>query len=208
MSVIPVFVESATGSWLDWAGLAASLVTLIFVAWSAYSQWQSGRNQVQPVFAIWASYPGHEDGLCTIDVHNKGFGPAIIRDFQVFYKEKKGKGFSHEKVRDVLGKAFEGQIRVSKVAAMDFGFAMGANDYMTIASFYPPEEKGPPDGGRECLRMPNDELAGYMADFSLVIRYTDVYERKWVFVTDKFKGHTFRDCQRGKIYQKFAHLLT
>ncbi|SDK78353.1 hypothetical protein SAMN05661010_00070 [Modicisalibacter muralis] len=209
--MIQVFIEAAGSNWIDWMGALASVVTLWFVAWSAHSQWRTGRNSVQPVFSVWASYPGHEDELCTVEIHNKGFGPAVIQDFRVFYNNKQGQGFSHEKVRDVLRKAFDKNIRVSRVAAMDFGYAMGAGDHIELASFYPPEENRQSVGAWERVRISNEALAGHMSGFSLVIRYSDVYERKWIFVTHQFEGHTFRDKPKSRTYRelssKFGHLL-
>lgn len=194
----------AGNNWIDWVGILASFLTLCFVAWSAYSQWRTGRNSVQPVFAVWASYPGYKDDLCTVEISNKGFGPATVEEFSVFYKGEPGKGFSHEKVRDVLQEAFAGKACILKVAAIDLGYAVGAGETVVLASFYPPEEDKYSVGVRERGAISNEALAGYMSDFSLVVRYTDVYDRKWVFVTCQFRAYTFRDKPRSRFYRNLS----
>jgi hypothetical protein len=80
----------------DWDGVAAiiaafvGLLALLVSGYTAYIQHQQVRAQVWPYLEA-----GNDDGNQSINVYNKGVGPAIVKSAQVFIDGKPQTDWAH-----------------------------------------------------------------------------------------------------------------
>lgn len=95
----PVVLPRPRQYWDGMAAVIASLIGILALAisgYTAYVQRQQVRAQVWPWLVA-----GNNDIDHSIEVYNKGVGPAIVRSAQVFVDDKPQRDWSH--VLDALG---------------------------------------------------------------------------------------------------------
>lgn len=159
-------------------------VAVIIAVWNGYITRKHAQLSVVPVLSLWAEYPGNKKHRCTVKLGNTGFGPALIRDFEVWHNGKIVQGFLYTRVADAIRRSFGDQvIDIPWTAAMEKGFAFGSNTAVNIAEFTVQQrlaESGP------------EEFSVYMRPLSLLIRYQDIYQRKWVYFHHEFNDYTYR----------------
>lgn len=174
-------------------------VAVIIALWTGYNSRQNARYSVEPALSIWVDYPEGDNHVCELRLSNKGFGPAIIESFAVFRDGNMQGGPMFEKVRSLIKGAFGGYLdQIESVSSLERGCAMGAGDEEVIARF---------TVSPGLTRCGVDGMAQLMMPISLVIRYRDIYHRRWAFAVHEFDGHTFRDAWWSLSYQKARYKL-
>lgn len=187
-------------TWTGWIGsvfstpantiaLAAVFVSLV----SAWSSWRHGRLSVLPAFATWADYPSEDEPICEITLSNKGFGPAMINSVEVWNGHYQMPGRFHMPVRELIERVFGPyDLKIIKVSGVDKGHAFGAADKIILARF---EIEKP-------LAMCGDDyFSALLEPMSIVVRYRDIYRRRWVYTIDEFVGYTYRCAWWSPRYQ-------
>ncbi|UBR49183.1 hypothetical protein KF947_17835 [Halomonas sp. FeN2] len=170
-------------------GIVSVLVAFLAVAiaiWNGIITRKNARLSVVPALSVWAEYPRARNLVCEIKLGNKGFGPAIPQSFQVFRDGSPVGGPMFDKVSNLIAGTFGKYLKeIHSVSSLERGHALGANDEITIAKFSVSED---------LVRTGTDGMAQFMTRLSLVVRYKDIYRKKWVFVVNEFDGYTFRDA--------------
>lgn len=160
--------------------IAAVVVSLM----SARATSKHGRLSVLPAFSVWAEYPSAHSNSCEITFSNKGFGPAIIDSVELWNGIRQGEGQFHLLIQNVIEEVFaerlEGDGYWSNVQA---GHAFGQGDEITLAKF---------NVDNALAQSGIDQFSGFLAPIKLVVRYHDIYRRKWVYTVDQFIGYTYR----------------
>lgn len=171
------------------AGLFSAITAgvAVFIAiWNGVITRTNARLSVSPALSAWAEYPEVDNPLCEVKLGNKGFGPAIPQSFQVFRDGEPVGGPMFDKVRNLIEGTFGGYLqKVHSVSSLEKGHALGANEEIVIAEFTVSEG---------LARSGTDGMAQFMKRLSLVVRYEDIYRKKWVFVIHEFDGYTYRDA--------------
>src|SRR5579885_592662 len=88
---------------VEWDALAAiiaaliGLLSLIVAGYTAYVQHYTANIQAEQVRAqVWPwLVAGNDDNALTVDVYNKGVGPAIVRSAQIFVDGKPQPDWMH-----------------------------------------------------------------------------------------------------------------
>lgn len=174
-------------------------VAICIALWNGYITRQNARFSVEPALAIWADYPSAPSRCCTIYLANKGFGPAVVLSFRMFNDGRPIEGMLFEKTRNAIKTAFGSEVEtISEVSGLDNGHAFGANNQIVIARFRVSEA---------LTVLGTDGMSKRMRPLSLVIRYRDIYHRKWVFATYQFGGYTFRDVKWQPAYRRARKIL-
>jgi hypothetical protein len=185
-------------------GVFTASMAVVIALWNGIITRKNARLSVAPALALWANYPGGENNTCVVRVGNKGFGPAVVESFVVFNNGNMVGGTFFDKMRNLIDEAFEGYlVSTDYVSTLIKGHAFGSGDEVVIARF----EVSP-----GLTRMGTDGFAQLMLPLSLVIRYRDIYRRKWAFVVHEFDGYTFRDAWWSPSYHKarcrFGSIIT
>jgi|TARA_A100001518_G_scaffold2910_1_gene2900 hypothetical protein len=163
-----------------------AFIAVVIAIWNGIITRKNARLSVAPALSVWAEYPRADNPICVIKLGNKGFGPAITQAFQVFRDGNPVGGPIFDKVSNLIKGTFgDSLLKIHSVSSLERGHALGANDEITIAKFSVSEE---------LVRTGTDGMAQFMARLSLVVRYQDIYQKKWVFAVHKFDGYTFRDA--------------
>lgn len=169
-------------------------VAVIIAIWNGYITRQEARFSVAPALSVWADYPGPENPTCVVLLNNKGFGPAISESLDFFLRGEKSDGLMFDKARNAIRNAFKGVLDdIERVSSGEKGHAFGAGDEMEVIRF---------SVDPVWLQQYGDEaFSEVMKSLSLVIRYHDIYRRKWVFMVREFDGHTYRVAWWNLSYQ-------
>lgn len=175
-------------------GVITASMAVVIALWNGIITRKNARLSVAPALALWADYPSDENNTCEVHVSNKGFGPAVVQSFVVFNDGNMVGGAMFEKVRNLIRNAFNGYlVSIDRVSTLERGHAFGSGDEVVIARF---------DVSPGLTRMGTDGFAQLMHPLSLVIRYQDIYRRKWAFVVHEFDGYTYRDAWWSPSYHK------
>lgn len=174
-------------------------VAVIIALWTGYINRQNARYSVEPALSIWADYPGGDNDVCEVRISNKGFGPAIIESFAVFNDGTLVGGPMYKKVENLIESAFTGVLdKIDYVSSLERGHALGSGDEEVIARF---------TVSPGLTRCGVESMAQLMLPISLVIRYRDIYHRRWAFAVHEFDSYTFRDVWWSLSYQKARRRL-
>lgn len=175
------------GWWSSFVAEPSNVIAAAAVFVSLMSAWvtnKHGRLSVLPAFATWAEYPSARSSECTITLSNKGFGPGIVEAVEIWNGDKRGEGRSYRAaenaVRDAIGPHIQGE---GNWALPGPGQAIGQGERIVLAAFTVDAELA--QGGVE-------ELSNYLSALSLVVRYRDIYNRKWVYTVHQLVGYTYR----------------
>lgn len=169
-------------------------VAVFIAVWNGLITRQEARFSVVPALSVWADYPGVDQPVCEIHLSNKGFGPAIVRSFQVFRDGEPIGGPMFDKVSNLIKGSFGDYLeKIEHVSTLERGHAFGTNEERTIARFRV---------SHSLVRCGTDGMAQFMEPLSLVVRYQDIYRRKWCFTVHRFEGYTFRDSKWRPSYWK------
>lgn len=176
-----------------------AVMAVIIAIWNGYISRQNARYSVEPALSIWVDYPDGDNHICKVVLSNKGFGPAIIESFAVFLDGKPVGGPMFQKVTNAIRGTFGGYLdQIESVSSLERGHAMGSGDEVIIARF---------TVSPRLTRCGVDGMAQFMIRLSLVVRYRDIYHRRWAFAVHEFDGHTFRDAWWSRSYQRARHQL-
>lgn len=176
-----------------------AVMAVIIAIWNGYVSRQNARYSVEPALSIWADYPDSDNHTCEVLLSNKGFGPAIIESFAVFRDGKLVGGPMFQKVTNAIRGTFSGYLdQIESVSSLERGHAMGSGDEVIIARF---------TVSPGLTRCGVDGVAQFMSRLSLVVRYRDIYHRRWAFAVHEFDGYTFRDAWWHRSYQRARHQL-
>jgi len=178
-------------TWLGWMksvfstpanviAFSAVFVSLV----SAWTGWRHGRLSVLPAFATWAEYPSKNSRVCEITLSNKGFGPALINSAEVWNGHYLMPGRFHVPMRELIVKVFGPYgCEIEKVESVDTGHAFGAGDKIVLGRFRVDSA---------LAACGDDHFSTFLEPVALVIRYQDIYRRRWVYTIDEFIGYTYR----------------
>ncbi|HDZ45492.1 hypothetical protein LCGC14_0194210 [marine sediment metagenome] len=188
-------------------GIVSVLVAFIAVViaiWNGIITRKNARLSVVPALSVWAEYPRASNPVCEIKLGNKGFGPAIPQSFQVFRDGSPVGGPIFDKVSNLIEGTFGKYLKeIHSVSSLERGHALGANDEITIAKFSVSED---------LVRTGTDGMAQFMTRLSLVVRYEDIYRKKWIFAVHESDGYTLRDAWWSPSYWsarcKWASIVT
>lgn len=174
-------------------------MAVVIAIWNGIITRKNARLSVTPALSVWADYPDGDNHICEIRLSNKGFGPAVIESFAVFNDGVMVGGPIFDKVRNLIRGAFEGVLdQIEYVSSLERGHAMGAGDEVVIARF---------TVSPGLTRCGVDGMAQFMLPLSLVVRYRDIYYRRWAFVVHQFDGYTFRDAWWSPSYHSSRRRL-
>ncbi len=173
--------------------LVTATIAIIIAIWNGIIIQKQARLSVIPALSIWANYPTRDSPIVRVTIANKGFGPAIIQSFQVFRDGSEIGGPLFEKtitlIKSSFGRHLSGKIYA---ATLERGHSLGTGDEVVIAEF---------SVTPELIRCGTDGVAQLMKPISLIVRYKDIYGRKWAFAVHEFDGHTFKDSCCSSSYR-------
>lgn len=169
------------------AAVASSITAaaaVVIAVWNGYITRKHAQLSVVPVLSLWVGYPGNDSDRCTVKLGNTGFGPALVNNFEVWHNGEVVEGFLYQRVANAIRSAFGSHVTaILRTVAMEKGFAFGANSAVDVADFAV---------SSSLARLGPEAFAGYMTPLSLLIRYQDIYERKWIYFHHEFSDHTYR----------------
>jgi hypothetical protein len=183
----------------DWTSNLIAGSAVAIAIWNGYISRQNARYSVEPALSIWADYPEGDNHTCEVVLSNKGFGPAVIESFAVFSDGNIVGGPMFQKVANAIRGTFGGYLnQIERVSSLERGHAMGSGDEIVIARF---------TVSPGLTRCGVDGMAQFMRRLSLVVRYRDIYHRRWAFAVHDFDGYTFRDAWWSRSYQRARRQL-
>ncbi len=121
---------------MTWAEIASSIIAacaLGFTAYQAYLTRHHHKISVAPRLTTWVQFPDSH-GVFSIELMNKGIGPAIIKSFELAVDGKQIQGRKTEKIDKALKILFPKESYTSTSSFLDDGYAMAAKDGLTLAS--------------------------------------------------------------------------
>lgn len=183
------------------AGSIFSAITALFAVIVARNTAKHAKFSICPAFSAWGEYEvRRKEGVptisCTVTLSNKGFGPAIINGFNAFIGNKEISVDSFTDIEKLFNEALVDQcIKIEKTGLPERGHAFGMNESCTIVRF----DVIVTD---DVIPSSHSETLSSLKHISIAISYRDIYDRRWVFWIQEFKGYTYRQSKLHHSYWK------
>ena len=176
-----------------------SILAIVLAVWSGRQSSRHAGLSVLPAFSVWVEYPRDENADCYIKLANKGFGPAIIEETQVFHDGKKVDGFQFTAMENAIKQVFGDEIlRVHEAGEAGVGHAVGVHEEVILVGFTV----------KNVVTDANvEEFGARLQALSFKLKYRDIYQRRWRFFVNNSIGRTFRVNSPGFLYQSIRELM-